>query len=142
MLTTHRRELIAGTVVVMLVACVLLNAIGTLIRNQQYLPLMIADPAVGNVINIVVTLYAIGVVVLGMWLIARPGARFEKLNQRLSIKGVVPGYFWLALFPVGMGLVMIVLTQQTAWGFWLACSSLPVAMLFLIIALRNNNVSK
>ena len=128
--------------IVMLVACVLLNATMTVIRNQQYLPQMITDPTVGNVINLLVTFYAIGAVVFGVWLIAKPNAQFEKLNQRFTIKGILPGYFLLALFPVGMGLVIIGLTRQTTWGSWLACSSLPVAMLFLAVALRKNNSSK
>jgi hypothetical protein len=135
-------ELIVGTVIVMLVACVLLNATATIVRNQQYLPQAITDPPIGNLINIVATLYAVGAVVFGAWLIARPNAKFEKLNQRLTIKGVLPGYFLIALVPVGMGLAIIVLTRQIAWGFWLACSSLVASLLFLIVALRSYRSSR
>ena len=136
------RELIAGTIIVILLACVLLNATATIVRNQQYLPQMIIDQTIGNLVNVAATLYAVGAIVLGVWLIARPSARFEKWNQRLTIKGILPGYFLIALVPIAMGLVIIVLTRAITWGSWLACSSLLATLLFLAVAVKSYHSSK
>jgi hypothetical protein len=43
--------------------------------------------------------------------------------------------------PAAAGLVLIAITQQTAWGIWLACLSLPAALILLAAALRKSSVS-
>jgi hypothetical protein len=137
-MSSPKKELIAGGIVVAILAWVLIDLVATVVRNEQYLPP--ADPsAISAVIGLAATLYAIGFVVIGAWGIIKASGQLEQWSRRLTFKATIPGYFLMALMPIAAGLILIVITRQTVWGFWLSCFSLPSVLILLALALRKNS---
>jgi hypothetical protein len=52
------------------------------------------------------------------------------------IRASIPGYFPVALLPIGIGLSIMVVTYRMELGCLVSLLSIPSILLFLVIALR------
>lgn len=129
-----------GGVIILMIACLLLEALTTVLQNQQFLPSAFQG-SWAMLIGLALTLYALGAVPLGAWMILKPASSLGEWSRRFTLTASLPGAFFLALMPVFSGIVVVVLTRQSTWGFYLACLSLPAVIVLLALALWKTSQS-
>lgn len=129
-----RKSLIGGALILAIFTCLLIEALTTVLQYQEFLPPAFQG-AWATLIGLALTLYALGAVILGAWMILRPAGALGEWNRRFTLTASLPGAFFLALMPAFSGIVVAVLTRQSAWGFYLACLGLPAVIVYLVLAL-------
>ena len=137
-MSSTKKEIIAGAVIVGIIALWFLSATSDTITHDTISP-VVSDATAVNVIGWIATLYAIGSVALGVWGITRASGLLGNLNKRYTIRATIPGYFLLAFFPSTLGLGLVALTRQTVWSMWLALLSLPSILVLLAFTLRKSD---
>ncbi len=132
-----KKQLIVGAILIASVSCFLLELMSSIFDNLSYLPSALSG-GIASIIAVIGTIYALAFVLIGIWGFLRPPPQLEELNKRFTLTASIPGLFLLSLMPIFFGIVLVVLTKQTTWGFCLSALSLPSLLLFLTLALRKN----
>ena len=139
-MSSYKREIIAGAVFLIITSLWLVDA-GMNVAGSQSLPLLSLSAQTNSVIGWFATITAIGAIVGELWFIAQTPKTSSKVFERYTIHATIPSYFFFALSPVIMGLVVL-FTGQTNWGIGITCLSVPSILIFLALALRKNEQSK
>jgi hypothetical protein len=135
-----KKQYIVGAVFVIVLLCALIEIIPTVVENGPYLPTDFSK-TFDIIIGICMSFYAFSAIVLGVWWTIKPSTKFMEWNKRFTLTASVPGYFLLALLPLLAGLILIVLTHETTWGFTLSCLSFPAILIFLALAIWKDRKS-
>ena len=133
-----KRNLIVGALIILMVAWLVVSSGVNVVSEQgEYLTLVVqANTPIALIIGWWLTLSTLVIILLFAWLAVKGNERFKTWNERFTVRATIPGYFFIALLPAGMGIVLMILTGQASWGCWLSCLTLPATGLFLWIALR------
>jgi hypothetical protein len=137
-MSTARRDLIFGAVVLALFACGIIDSLTNVIRNQQYLPPTQMSSTAANMIGWIATLWAVGSVITAAYLVSRTNNPLREWSQRFIIRAAIPAYFAFALVPIALGAFLITV-GLTTWGWWLSCLSVPSILLLLALDLRGRS---
>jgi hypothetical protein len=135
-MSASRKELVLGAVVVAMFVWSFIDSLLNLIQNPVYLAAPTLPGATATAMGWTCTLWAIGAIAIGAWLVVKGPSQVRGLAERLTIKAIIPGYYVFALVPLCMGAALIAAAHLTTWGWWLSCLSLPSVLLFLVLLLR------
>jgi hypothetical protein len=130
-----KKQLIVGSILMVAPICMLIQWISNVVEHQWSIPPGFS----GNLaitIGIVASIYAVGSIVFGVLMVVTRSDKFDQWNKRFTLTAKIPAIFGLAFIPVFAGLVLIVLTRQVSWGFWLSCLSFPAVLIFLLLEIR------
>ncbi len=137
MQTNTKTSLIAGAIILLLFTCFLIDlAVLTAGNATAFEPPLVSDPALWNLLGLLAVLSTLSIIVLAAWLISRGNATIQHLSDMFTIKATIPGYFLVALFPIGTGISVMLLTRRMEMGCLVTLLSIPSILLFLVIALR------
>jgi H+/Cl- antiporter ClcA len=137
-----KTSLIAGAIILLLFACFLTELVVSVAGNARaFQPPIISDPSSWNLLGLLAVLVIVSIVALTAWLIMRGNETAQRLNEKLTIRANIPGYFLVALLPIGLGLGIMVVTYRMEMGCFVSLLSIPSILIFLLIALRQSNSS-
>jgi hypothetical protein len=134
-MTVKRRELVAGAIIVGMVVCLLLQNLILMRKYGSDLPLIALSDTMSKAIPWLVTIYALGSVVFGAWLLLHSDPGLEKYHRRSLIRAVIPGFFIFALVPAVAGLLLFGFTGIATWSYFISCLSFPAIFVYLLLAL-------
>ena len=138
-MSSSKKEVIVGAIIVIIISLWLTN-VGMMTTETNIAPLLSLSASQNNVISWVATLGAIFSVASGLWLISQSDKpAIKKWIERYTLRASIPGYFLYALIPMIAGFLLLFLLGQTTWGFGLACTSVPLTIIFLIFGLRKKD---
>jgi hypothetical protein len=89
-------------------------------------------------LGVVMTVLGLIGIAFGIWSFLKKKQFIKLLDNRFTVKAIIPGHYILAFVPVGYGMVMILMFGLDFWGGWLACLSVPAVLLFFILSTKNN----
>jgi hypothetical protein len=133
-----KRELIVGTIILMLLALFLIDSFALVARYEPIFDAPLFSRQIDQFIGWFATLDTIFLIALIAWRAHKKEPSIERLIQRFTIKATIPGYFIFALSPIGVGIVLIAITGQLSWGTGIAALSFPALLLFLYLELRKS----
>ena len=137
-MSSSKKEVIAGAVIVILFSLWLIN-VGMTSTEIGFSPVLALSASLNNFISWLITIFAVFGVGSGLWIISQSDKpAIKKWIERFTIRATVPTYFLYALIPLIMGLLLILVLGQTAWGSGLAYLSIPSVLVFLIFGFRKN----
>ena len=139
-MSPYKKEIIVGAVMLIITSLFLVD-VGTNIVRSESLSFLSLSASTSNFIGWVATICAIGTIVSGLWIITKTSKTADKVFERYTIRATIPGYFLFALAPVILGL-LVLLTGQTNWGVGITCLGVPLFLMFVVFALRQNEQSK
>ena len=134
-----KKELIAGTLVTFVLVFWMIDT-GMELFEKSYVEPLLSNQRINNIIGWVITIWMIGFLLLAFWVIKRQKEPvIAKLNQRFTVRAIVPGIFIVAFLPIMTGLGFALLTGKTNWGGWLMCLSIPTLLILAWITMRHSN---
>ena len=132
---TRRKELFAGAVIVFIIALWMVNVMEDIFINRGLAFPFELSLSVVKAFTWFETVGVLVIVIFALLDYGRKKPKIMKLSPRYDLKVRIPGYFLIALLPVGMAFIILGLGQDE-WGLYLACVSFPALLGFLVIALR------
>jgi len=134
----QKKEVIVGAIIVIITSLWIIN-LGMSTTGIEVPPFVSFSAQVNNLISWLATLGTVLGVAAGLLLISQSDKpAMKKWIDRYTLKATIPGYFLYALIPLIMGLLLILVLRQTAWGVSLACLSVPSTLVLLIFGFRKN----
>jgi len=132
-----KKELISGTVLILVLTWLLISVTSTALEafNRASIPL-IPNSSLSKAVAWIVTIVLVGQLVFWIWLAKQANPHFDRLSEKFTVRSVIPGYFFLAITPVFIGLALAVLTKLINWGSWLECLSIPTLLAMAWILFR------
>jgi hypothetical protein len=134
---SNRKELVAGAVfALLLIICCSLITFDGLTASLRVSPPPVTSVSIARIIAWAITGYSALVMVILIIIAAKGGAYKNSIDQRFTARFTIPGHFVFALVPIAMGLALGLFTGYIIWGIFLACSSVPMLIVFFVIALK------
>lgn len=130
----EKKLLITGAFLVLTFSCSLFYMVDFLTNNLGELPSVLSGSAT-TIFGIYAIVSALLFVAIGIWGFLKPSNSLEAMNRRFTLTARIPGYFLLALIPIGFSIILIVLTKLVVWGLWLSIFSPVTSLIFLLLAL-------
>lgn len=138
-MSSSKKEIIVGAIIVVMFSLWLIN-VGMDSTDIGFSPVLAVSASQNNFISWLITIFAVFGIGGGLWIISQSDKpAIQKWIERFTIRATIPTYFLYALIPLIMGLLLILVLGQTAWGFGLACLSIPSVVVFVIYGFRKNH---
>jgi hypothetical protein len=133
------KELIAGGVIVGLIAWGLIDMLFNAVETMESLPEYSAPAIPANAttaIAWIATFLTFSAVGFAIWGVSKGIPGWDEWAQRHAIKATIPMQFMFAFVPIGMGAFVMTALRRTTWGGWLSCLSLPTILVLVVVLLR------